>query len=93
MGVRYDTLSKTSTINHFNQADIFRLLKTLKVALSEFQYGTISGTWLCIFAALPGILHVFNCKIPSLAFISCKDLIKLTEDESGPSKFQSNIGD
>ena len=93
MGVRHDTLSKTSTINHFKQADIFRLLKALKVTLSEFQYCAISHKWPCVFATMPGILNIFNLKILSPAFISCKDLIKLTEDGSGQSMFQTNIGD
>lgn len=91
VGVRHDTLSKTSTINHLNQADIFRLIKPLKVTLSEFQYCTVSGKWLWVFATISGILNTLYLKIPSPAFISCSDLIKLTGEESGHSKLQNDI--
>lgn len=93
VGVRHDTLSKTSTVNHFNQADIFRSLRAPQGTFSEFQYCTISGKGTCIFAAIPGNLNIFNLKISNAAFISCKGLVKMTEDESRQSIFQDNVGD
>jgi len=65
----------------------------LKVTLSEFQYCTITGKGVCIFTTIPDILNIFDLKISSPAFISCKDLIKQMADKSGQSVFQNIIGD
>lgn len=54
VGVRHDTLSKTSTISHLNQADIFRPLKALKGTFSELQYIPLSRKWPHAFVTIPG---------------------------------------